>query len=382
MKDYRHYSTSEPERAKFISSNFRHPLFKNIELALNILDYQNSISDMPDSVFKTCDLKDGEYDLFTVCELIVANKDNSEYISGLKEILQVAKDNQISVKDAIERQATISTDITKRSTNAEKLEYFKARILDPQNPTKLFFISGETGSGKTTWAHKEFPDAPIVACSGEFQAFDLFWQPNPQDPLNPLPTEFSLCLQGKGKSDIIILDEVNMLTGSALGVIQQIGDGVKDTMQIIGGNTITVNPKLKVICTMNPDSDTDVRSALGDAVLSRSEGIVYNLTLKEKADRFGCPARFVDNLLELYNLAVEAGMVSVRKLDARLIRTYWNTEKLVDALEYYLTGQKAEDNEIFWNNYMADDTVLHLITEANELKPNTNAGNGGFNLWI
>ena len=217
-----------------------------------------------------------------------------------------------------------------------------------------------------------------MVCTPDMTAFDMMYQPNPENPLNPMKSDFFKVLSGEHKSNIIILDEGNMLSYPCISFLQQIADGVKKNLTFMG-QTFPINPEFKIIMTMNPDSDTDARTLLGDALLSRSYGIIYNLTLAEKAKRFGVPERFIELLSDLYAFARQADMVSVRALDARLIREFWNTSSLISSLEFHLTGQKKEDNELFWHSFMENDSVIEKIEEAQNLKGET-AKTGGFSL--
>ena len=114
---------------------------------------------------------------------------------------------------------------------------------------RLVIYFGDAGTGKTTQAVQEYPDAPVVPCNASMLPDELLRTFDFNDANgNPVfkPSTLRNCMEA-GKP--VIFDEINLLGFDCLRLLQTITDR-KDTIDF-NGETIVIKPGFKIIGTMN-----------------------------------------------------------------------------------------------------------------------------------
>lgn len=115
--------------------------------------------------------------------------------------------------------------------------------------TRLDIYFGDAGTGKTTKAIAEYPDADVVPCNASMLPDELMRTFDFNDENgNPVfkPSSLRLAMEA-GKP--IIFDEINLLSFDCLRLLQTLTDG-KATINY-NGDTIVVKDGFKIIGTMN-----------------------------------------------------------------------------------------------------------------------------------
>ena len=147
------------------------------------------------------------------------------------------------------------------------------------NRLKIYF--GPAGTGKTTQAINENPDAAVVVCNGSMEPSDLF----EEFSFNDGKPEFkkSAFVEAMEEGKPIILDEINLLNMQCLRALQTITDN-KGSFSYKNKN-INIKDGFKIIGTMNLSVNGRVYS-LPEPLVDRCEEIKeFTLTSEQLAER-------------------------------------------------------------------------------------------------
>lgn len=134
---------------------------------------------------------------------------------------------------------------------------------------RFILYYGNQGTGKTTKATKLYPHAKIMNCNSSFEPNDLletFDFEDGQPNYKPSPLLLAMI-----HGEIVILDEINLLTRDCLRSLQAFLDN-KECFEF-KGETIRINEGFKVIGTMNLEVNGQVE-ALPAPLIDRAEDIM------------------------------------------------------------------------------------------------------------
>lgn len=251
------------------------------------------------------------YDEKMVADLLTSDNKKQEEIASLIKRANVEK-RQIReiIKDEEERKR-------RNEVMQEEIEEFFNIVDSPDTKQRLFILAGESGTGKTTLVTRRYPDAPVVSCDESLDPYSLFYFLADTDGTGLKPHETPLLKALKKKdskkdSSIVIMDEINELPSESLMMIRGITDEKKSI--VIGKEVVEIDPNFKLICTMNPPSETDERKSLGDALLRRAVGYIVELTDEVLCSRLGVDMSLINAIRRLYNFLRNSGMVDSRDL--------------------------------------------------------------------
>lgn len=118
---------------------------------------------------------------------------------------------------------------------------------DKQINKRLYIYYGPAGTGKTTKAIKDYPEATIINCNSDMMAQDLFETFEFKEGKPEFKKSEFVKAMEEGKA--IILDEINLLRLDALRALQTI----TDNKQVFNfkGRDIYIKEGFKIIGTMN-----------------------------------------------------------------------------------------------------------------------------------
>lgn len=131
---------------------------------------------------------------------------------------------------------------------------------------RLYF--GPAGTGKTTQAQNEFPNAPIVPCNSSILPDELLRTFDFNDANgNPVfkPSDLRLCMEN---GEPIIFDEINLLSFDCLRLLQTLTDGKRSITY--NNETIEIQDGFEIIGTMNLVVNDQVYS-LPEPLVDRAE---------------------------------------------------------------------------------------------------------------
>lgn len=180
-----------------------------------------------------------------------------KYISGYVKLINNPDANAIMEKMKSPEFAQL----------AAELERYPAEK-SINNRLDIYF--GDAGTGKTTQATQEYPDAPVIPCNASVLPDELLRTFDFNDENgNPVfkPSTLRVCME-QGKP--IIFDEINLLSFDCLRLLQTLTDN-KDTFDY-NGDTIRIQPGFKVIGTMNLTVNEQVYS-LPEPLVDRANTI-------------------------------------------------------------------------------------------------------------
>lgn len=146
---------------------------------------------------------------------------------------------------------------------------------------RLDIYFGDAGTGKTTKAIEQYPEAQVVPCNASMLPDDLMRTFDFNDDNgNPVfkPSTLRLAMENGWP---IIFDEINLLSFDCLRLLQTLTDG-KSTINY-NGDTITVKDGFKIIGTMNLTVNDQVYN-LPEPLVDRAASIVeFKLSPEELA---------------------------------------------------------------------------------------------------
>lgn len=231
-------------------------------------------------------------------------KATDEELNELASLINEANLNEQYVHDLEKRK--------KRVKREPVAEFFKA-LDDPKSKERLYIMLGETGVGKSYLIEEKYPDVPQYACNQALDPYTLCYHMDDKGQgLQPYETPFLKAVKEGGK---VFLDEMNELPHDTLMLIQGITDEKKS--MVIGNENVPIHADFKLIAAMNPPSETDERTPLGDALLSRAVGVVLELTDDLLIKRLGVKTEWLTTVRRLFNFVRQSGMVDVRDLSYR-----------------------------------------------------------------
>lgn len=231
-------------------------------------------------------------------------KSSSDELEQLADLITEANNNEIYIHDLEKRQKRVKVDA---------LEQFFSAIDDPKSKERLYILLGETGVGKSYLIEQRYPDVPQYACNQALDPYSLCYHMDDKgDGLKPYETPFLKAVKEGGK---VFLDEMNELPHDTLMLIQGITDEKKS--MVIGNENVDIHTDFKLIAAMNPPSETDERTPLGDALLSRAVGVVIELTDSLLVKRLNVKSEWLSAVRRLFNHVRQSGMVDVRDLSYR-----------------------------------------------------------------
>lgn len=236
-----------------------------------------------------------------VIELV--NKDDPEIVGHIKNANRTRIDINILMFNK-EQQRTAETEV----------ERFFADFDNVENKERLFILLGETGVGKSYLIEQRYPDIVQYPCNKGLDSYTICYHLDKEDgskDMSPLETPFLKAIKNGGK---VFLDEMNELPHDTLMLLQGLTDEKKTT--VIGDKVVEIHKDFKIIAAMNPPSQTDERTPLGDALLGRAVGLVVELTDEIIKKRLGCSQSFLDNIRELYSF-MSLSFNDVRELNYR-----------------------------------------------------------------
>jgi hypothetical protein len=267
--------------------------------------------------------------------VVVGNKDYSKALEILNDnnadftmysctndiIGKVIKATDDELKDLIELINKANTDelyihdIVIKRNKVDALQQFFTSFDDINTKERLFVLLGETGVGKSYIIEQRYPNMVQYACNRALDVFSLCYYTDDKErngAMAQYETPFLKALKSGGQ---VFLDEMNELPHETLMFIQGITDEKKSV--VIGDEHIHIAPTFRILAALNPPSETDERTPLGDALLGRAVGHVLELTDQMICDRIGKSMKWLLSVRKLHNYVGQSGMIDVRPLSFR-----------------------------------------------------------------
>lgn len=221
------------------------------------------------------------------------------------------------VRESLEQKTEIAKLLLKKEAerrNQDKLESFFELFDKGLGGRRLFILAGETGVGKTYSVLKRYPDISTYTCTKALDPYSLLKVYDDKDGkgMRAVKTPFYFDLV-EGRPTFF--DEINNGNWEFLMMLQGITDD-KDHF-VFEDEVIPIHPNWRAICTMNPNSDTDERQQLGDALLGRSIGVIMTLTDEILIERLGVDAEWLSLVRKLFIYVRSSGFIDVRDLNYR-----------------------------------------------------------------
>ena len=250
-----------------------------------------------------------QFSLFSCSKKVI------EQVLTLKDepLLQLVKD----IKEANAKQIDIEIVQYERANLAETtdgLKDFFDQFENVNNKERLWLLIGETGVGKTYAIEGRFATITTYACRKDLDPYSLayFLADTDGTGLKPHETPFLKAVKNGGH---IFLDEMNELPQDTLMFLQGLTD--EKSRVVIGDEEITISKNFKILGSMNPPSETDERTPLGDALLGRAVGFVMELTDEILMDRLKVTKPWLNAVRRLFNHVKMSGMTDIRDLNYR-----------------------------------------------------------------
>lgn len=237
----------------------------------------------------------------------------NEELDEIKELVECINESNTTGKSVEEVKALREIERRQESRKTERINRFFSEVKDPNNKERLYILIGESGVGKSYLIEKELPDVPQYACNKYLDPYSLCYTLTQTESGELAPVE-SVFLKALKNGGIVFLDEMNELPHDTLMFIQGITDEKKNV--VVGGEKIDIHPEFKIIASLNPPSDTDERTPIGDALLGRAVGLVLELTDQIIISRLGCTQKFL-NLVRRLHLTISTSFDDVRDLTFR-----------------------------------------------------------------
>jgi hypothetical protein len=153
------------------------------------------------------------------------------------------------------------------------------------------------------------------ACNRALDVFSLCYYTDDKErngAMASYETPFLKALKSGGQ---VFLDEMNELPHETLMFIQGITDEKKSV--VIGDEVVHISPTFRILGALNPPSETDERTPLGDALLGRAVGHVLELTDDIISQRINKSKKWLSVVRRLHNYVAQSGMIDVRPLSFR-----------------------------------------------------------------
>ena len=256
--------------------------------------------------------------------LEVIQKQNSDFTMYsctndiIKKIMKSSPDELKELVILINKanaEETYIHDIVIRKAKGDTLNEFFNAFENDATKERLFVLMGETGVGKSFIIEQRYPNIIQYACNRALDVFSLCYYTDDKErngSLAQYETPFLKALKSGGK---IFLDEMNELPHETLMFLQGITDEKKSI--VIGDEHINISPKFRILAALNPPSETDERTPLGDALLSRAVGQVLELTDEIICQRVNQTRKWLLAVRKLYNYVAQSGMIDIRPLSFR-----------------------------------------------------------------
>ena len=166
-----------------------------------------------------------------------------EYVNGYVRLINNSDANDIIEKMRSPEFESVAKDI---------MQYPP----DKQINQRLDIYFGDAGTGKTTKAVEQYPEAQVIPCNASMLPDELMrtFDFNDADG-NPVFKPSSLCLAMEAGNPIIF-DEINLLSFDCLRLLQTLTDS-KSSINY-NGDTINIKPGFKIIGTMNLTANDQV----------------------------------------------------------------------------------------------------------------------------
>lgn len=279
-----------------------------------------------------------------------------EILEGLtEELLNDIKESNLTETD-------IET-VRKRKDHAKKdgLELFFKNV--EKGTKRLYLLLGESGVGKSYAVAKRFPNAVTYACTKGIDPFSLLFNiEEGREGLAPKKTPFNFAMQN---GEMVVMNEINELPHETLMFLQGITDESESV--VIGSEYVKIGKGFKIVGTMNPPSETDERTPLGDALMKRAIGYVLRITDAVMCQRIGCPQEFLTKTRTLYNhISSNEYFVDMRRLTFRDFQSLWQVD-FESQLEY-LCCMGDIQNIIAYSDIKDTGEYLSLIDEIEAIK--------------
>ena len=152
---------------------------------------------------------------------------------------------------------------------------------DKQINQRLDIYFGDAGTGKTTKAVDQYPEAQVVPCNASMLPDELMRTFDFNDADGNPVFKPSTLRQAMEAGNPIIFDEINLLSFDCLRLLQTLTDS-KSSINY-NGDTITIKPGFKIIGTMNLTVNDQVYN-LPEPLVDRAATITeFKLSSKELA---------------------------------------------------------------------------------------------------
>ena len=244
------------------------------------------------------------------CRHWVIEKATTEGIdTELLELVNKANGLEIDIEDVERKERAKQKTVNKFFDSIEKSD------------KRLFLLLGESGVGKSYSIAKRFPNAITYACNKGLDPHSLLFsmEEGQNGELTTKETPFNQALQN---AEMVVFNEINELPHETLMFLQGITDETESV--VVGSHYIKIRKGFKVVGTMNPPSETDERTPLGDALMKRAIGYVMRITDDITCQRIGCPKEFLHATRDFYQtISKNELFVDMRRLTFRDYQSLW-----------------------------------------------------------
>lgn len=243
-----------------------------------------------------------DFTIYSCTNEVIADIVSGKDLEKVIERVNLANNSEIHISE-----------IRMKKESVDHLKAFFDAFDNDATKERLFVLLGETGVGKSYVIEERYPQIAQYACNKSLDTYSLcYYLADNGSGLTPHATPFLKALTEGGK---VFLDEMNDLPHETLMFIQGITDEKKSV--VIGDKLVQISPKFKILAAMNPPSETDERTPLGDALLSRSVGYVMELTDEIIIKRIGKSKAWLTAVRKLYNFVAQSGLIDMRELSFR-----------------------------------------------------------------
>jgi hypothetical protein len=234
---------------------------------------------------------------------------------------KVIKSNEQELQELLERITKANTDeiwihdIVIKKPKIDALSMFFDAFDNPNTKERLFVLMGETGVGKSYIIEQRYPKIIQYACNRALDVFSLCYYTDDKERNGAMASYETPFLKAVKNGGQVFLDEMNELPHETLMFIQGITDEKKSV--VIGDELVVIAPTFRLLGALNPPSETDERTPLGDALLGRAVGHVLELTDDIICQRISKSKKWLSAVRKLHNYVSQSGMIDVRPLSFR-----------------------------------------------------------------